>query len=419
MDLEPGARPPPVRGLPRMVKAEMDETGAFLKDMLKRGWIEPSLAPYGAPFFFVPKPNGRGLRAVCDFRAVNNITKKVLPSLPLFENIVTQLERAKNFSGLDLTSQFNQIRVEPDDVPITSFRTCQGLHNWKVTPMGMAGSVGTAMNCIQQVLQHVISLPGEKLPENPRTKAPLPDQEAFPDTGVWKQYKYYLSLGSYTCLFVDDILCFSRTEEEHVRHLRQVCATLQQHHWYLNFEKIEVCQPEITYLSKRVGRVGIRPTADRAQAMMGWPEPKNTTEFKSFLGLLGFLRRYIADMAQIAAPLDKFKLLKKETPWYWDKEQQLAFDKLKRRCALTPVLAIPSQDAEIVLRCDASREAMGVALYHQDDKGFLQPIEFKSKAFNEAQKRLAAHDREGLALLYALNVFQTFCINAQVRGANR
>jgi len=119
----------------------------------------------------------------------------------------------------------------------------------------------------------------------------------------------------------------------------------------------------------------------------------------------------------VAAPLDK--LLKKETPWYWDKEQQLAFDNLKRRCALTPVLAIPSQDAEIVLRCDASREAMGVALYHQDDKGFLQPIEFKSKAFNEAQKRLAAHDREGLALLYALNVFQTFCINAQVRGANR
>ena len=240
-DLEPGARPPPVRGLPRMSKAEMDETGAFLKDMLKRGWIEPSLVPYGAPFFFVPKPNGRGLRAVCDFRAINNITKKVLPSLPLFENIVTQLEGAKFFSGLDLTSQFYQIRVEPDDVPKTSFRTCQGLYNWKVTPMGMTGSVGTAMNCMQQVLQHVISLPGEELPGNPRTKAPLPDQENFPDTGVWKQHKYHSSLGSYTCLFVDDILCFSRTEEDHVRHLRQVCATLEQHHLYLNFDKIEIC----------------------------------------------------------------------------------------------------------------------------------------------------------------------------------
>ena len=320
----------------------------------------------------------------------------MLPSLPLFENIVTQLEGAKFFSGLDLTSQFYQIRVEPDDVPKTSFRTCQGLYNWKVTPMGMTGSVGTAMNCMQQVLQHVISLLGEELPGNPRTKAPLPDQENFPDTGVWKQHKYHSSLGSYTCLFVDDILCFSRTEEDHVRHLRQVCATLEQHHLYLNFDKIEICQPEITYLGNRVGRFGIRPTADRAQAILGWPEPENTTELKSFLGLLGFLRRYIADMAQIAAPLNK--LLKKETPWYWDEEQQLAFDKLKRRCASTPVLAIPSQDAELVLRCDASREAMVVALYHRDNKGFLQPIEFKSKAFNEAQKRLVAHDREGYCM---------------------
>jgi hypothetical protein len=110
---------------------------------------------------------------------------------------------------------------------------------------------------MQQVLQHVISLPGEDLPENPRTKAPLPDQPYFEEAGAWQQHKYHTSLGSYTCLFVDDILCFSRTEEDHVRHLRQVCATLEQHHLYLNFDKIEICQPEITYLGNRVGRYGI------------------------------------------------------------------------------------------------------------------------------------------------------------------
>ena len=181
---------------------------------------------------------------------------------------------------------------------------------------------------MQQVLQHVISLPGEDLPENPRTKAPLPDQPYFEEAGAWQQHKYHTSLGSYTCLFVDDILCFSRTEEDHVRHLRQVCATLEQHHLYLNFDKIEICQPEITYLGNRVRRYGIRPTADRAQAILGWPEPENTTELKSFLGLLGVLRRYIADMAQIAAPLNR--LLKKETAWDWGDEQQKAFDKLKR-----------------------------------------------------------------------------------------
>ena len=158
-----------------MSKSEMDETRKFLTDMLARGWVEPGLGQYSAPFFFVPKPNGRGLRAVCDYRAINSITRKVLPSLPLFENIITQLEGAQYFSGLDLTSQFYQIRVAPEDIQKTAFRTCYGLYNWTVTPMGMTGSVGTAMNCMQQVLQHVITLEGETLPDNPRSKAPIPD----------------------------------------------------------------------------------------------------------------------------------------------------------------------------------------------------------------------------------------------------
>jgi len=125
--------------------------------------LEKSLGEYGAPFFFVPKPNGRGLRAVCDYRAINSITRKVLPSLPLFENIISQLEGAQYFSGLDLTSQFYQIRVEQRDVQKTAFRSCYGLYNWTVTPMGMTVSVGTAMNCMQQVLQHVVTTDGEEL----------------------------------------------------------------------------------------------------------------------------------------------------------------------------------------------------------------------------------------------------------------
>ena len=153
MDLETGARYPPVRRLPWMSKAEMDETQAFLTDMLKRGWIEPSTVPYGAPFFSPARK-----------------------------------------------------------------RRCQI--------------------------------------RNPRTNAPLPDQPNF-GGAAWQHHKYDTSLGLYTFLFVDDILCFPRTEGDHVRHLRQVCATLKQHHLYLNFDKIEICQPEITYLGNRVGRYGI------------------------------------------------------------------------------------------------------------------------------------------------------------------
>jgi hypothetical protein len=183
VELEPGARAPPVRGLPRMSKAKMDETRNFLTSMLSKGWVMSSLGNYGAPVFFVPKPSGRGLRAVCDYWAINSITKKVLPSLPLFENIVTQLDGERFFSRLDLASQFYQIRVEPEDIEKTSFRTCFGLYNWTVCPMGMTGSTGSAMNAMQQVLQHVISLPGEVLPDNPRSKPPLPHQPGYPVDG--------------------------------------------------------------------------------------------------------------------------------------------------------------------------------------------------------------------------------------------
>ena len=212
-------------------------------------------------------------------------------------------------------------------------------------------------------------------------------------------------------MFVDDILIYSKTFEDHVRKLRQLCLTLRQHRMYLNPDKCNLCQVEVEYLGNMIGREGIRPTTEKTETLETWPSPQNVTELKSFLGLLGFCRRYIADLAQISAPLNV--LLKKGAPWQWGADQQKAFDKLKRRISSTPVLAIPSGSAELVLRCDASREAMGVALYQQDSQGYLQPVEFKSKGFAEAQKRLAAHDREGLALFFALKSFRHFLLGRE------
>ena len=187
--------------------------------------------------------------------------------------------------------------------------------------------------------------------------------------------------------------------------------TLRQHRMFLNPDKCNICRVEVEYLGNLIGRAGVRPTAEKTQALEKWPTPQSVTELKSFLGLLGFLRRYIADLAQISAPLNI--LLKKGVEWQWGAAQQRAFDKLKRRCSSTPVLAVPSGQAELVLRCDASREAMGVALYQKDTDGYLQPVEFKSKGFADSQKRLAAHDREGLALLYALKSFRHFLLGRE------
>jgi hypothetical protein len=154
---------PPVRGLPRLSPLELEETKVWVADMLKKGLISPSMGPYVSIFFFVTKPNG-GLRGVCDFRGVNLITKKILPTLPLFENVVSQLEGANFFSGLDLTSMSYQLRIREEDIEKTVFRTAIGNYAYVVTPMGSTGSVGSTVLMMQSALSHVISLPGETLP---------------------------------------------------------------------------------------------------------------------------------------------------------------------------------------------------------------------------------------------------------------
>jgi hypothetical protein len=233
----------------------------------------------------------------------------------MVEIFLTQMEGAQFFSGLDLTSFFYQIRVEPEDVPLTAIRTIYGMYQFKVCPMGMTGSVGTAMANMESILSHVISLPGETLPANPRVVPPLPEQTGFTADESWKLLQYHSALGSYCCVFIDDILIHSRTEEEHLRHLRQVCATLVQHKLYLNLEKCEIMKPQITYLGNIIGRYGTMPTKGRTQAVRLWPTPMDVSDVRAFLGLCGFVRRWIPDFADLAAPLNL--LLKKGEPWRW------------------------------------------------------------------------------------------------------
>ncbi len=161
-------------GLPRLSPLELEETKVWVADMLKKGLIRSSMGPYVNVFFFVTKPNG-GLRGVCDFRGVNLITKKILPTLPLFENVVSQLEGTPNFfSGLDLTSMFYHRLIREEDIEKTVFRTSIGNYAYVVTPMGTTGSVGSTTLMIQSALSHVISLPDETLPSNDRPLPPFP-----------------------------------------------------------------------------------------------------------------------------------------------------------------------------------------------------------------------------------------------------
>ena len=136
-------------------------------------------------------------------------------------------------------------------------------------------------------------------------------------------------------------LVYSKSEEEHVRHIRQICETLVQHRLYLNIDKCQFFKPEVCYLGQIIGRWGTRPTDDRAQAIQDWPELTNVGEVRSFLGLCGFVRRWIQDFAQIAAPLHA--LLKKGQSWSWGTAEQEAFEELKIRCSAHPVQYVTAE----------------------------------------------------------------------------
>jgi hypothetical protein len=247
--------------------------------------------------------------------------------------VVSQLEGANFFSGLDLTNMFYQLRIREEDIEKTSFRTAIGNYAYVVTTMGTTGSVGSTTLMIQSVLSHVI----------------------------------------------------------YIRHLRQLCKTFEHHKLFLNPKKYHFASCEVEYLGNAIGRYGVCPRADRTEALRNWSRSENVSELCSFLGLIGFLRLYIRDFTQIAVSLNA--LLRKGASWQWGDAEEYAFEKLKSRCTDVPVLDIPRRDGRLVLRTDASRYAMGCILYQEDEDGFLQPIEFKSNSFAPAQQRLADHDR--------------------------
>ena len=190
-----------------------------------------------------------------------------------------------------------------------------------------------------------------------------------------------------------------------------LCKTFEQHKPFLNPKKCHFASCEVEYLDNSIGRYGVRPRAARTETLRNWSKPKNVSEIRSFLGLIGFLRRYIRDFAQIPVSLNV--LLKKGAPWQWGAAEEYVFEKFKSCCTDVFVLTIPRRDGKLVLRTDASRFAMGCALYQEDEDGFLQTIEFKSKSFAPVQQKLASHDRECLALLYALTSFRHFLIGKE------
>jgi hypothetical protein len=259
----PGATPVN-RPIYRLSPSELDELRRTLDDLLAKGFIRPSTSPWGAPVLFAPKKDG-GLRFCIDYRGLNKQTVKNAYPLPRADDRIDQLNGAKFFSKIDLRSGYWQIPIDAEDVTKTAFRTRYGHFEWLVLPFGLTNAPAAFMDLMHKVFRDLL------------------------DQGV--------------VIFLDDILIYSKSADEHERLLREVFTRLRNHKLYAKESKCELWRTEVTFLGHVINQHGVSMEASKVEAITSWPRPNDPSDIRSFLGLAGFYRRFVRSFSRLAAPL--------------------------------------------------------------------------------------------------------------------
>ncbi|XP_070040665.1 uncharacterized protein [Nicotiana tomentosiformis] len=324
IDLLPGTQPisvPPYR----MAPGKLKELKEQLKDLLEKGYIRPSTSPWGAPVLFVRKKDG-SLRMCIDYRQLNKVTIKNKYPLPRIDDLFDQLQGARCFSKIDLRSGYHQVRVREKDIPKTAFRTRYGHFEFLVMSFGLTNAPAVFMDLMNSLFRPFLDL--------------------------------------FVIVFIDDILVYSRSEDEHADHLRAVLQTLRDRKLYAKFSKCEFWLKSVAFLGHIVSDEGIKVDTQKIEAVKYWPRPTTPTEVRSFLGLAGYYRRFVEGFSSLSAPLTK--LTQKETKFQWTEACERSFQELKNRLTSAPVLTLPEGKANVV--ADAlSRRSMG-SLAHVEPK---------------------------------------------------
>ena len=336
-----------------MAPAELKELKDQLKDLLDKGFISPSASPWGAPVLFVRKKDD-SLRMCIDYRQLNKETIKNKYPFSRINDLFDQLQGAKCFSKIDLRSGYHQIRVREKDVPKTAFRTRYGHFEFLVMSFGLTNAPAVFMD-----LMNSIFMP-------------------------------YLDL--FVIVFIDDILVYSRSKDEHENHLRAVLQVLRDRELYAKFSKCEFWLDFVAFLGHIVSDAGIAVDTQKIEAVKTWPRPMTPTEVRSFLGLAGYYRRFVEGFSSLSAPLTK--LTQKAAKFQWTEACEHSFQELKDRLTSTPVLALPEGSEGYAVYCDASGFGLGYVLMQHG-----KVIAYASRQLRKHEKNYLTHDLELAAVV--------------------
>lgn len=365
IELLPGTKPP-ARAPYRMTQPELVELRKQLREMLESGIIRPAKSPYGAPVLFQKKSDG-SLRMCCDYRALNKITVKNKYPIPLIADCFDRLSRAQYFSKIDLRSGYWQVRIKDGDEAKTTVVTRYGAYEFLVMPFGLTNAPATFCTLMNQVLHGF--------------------------------------LDEFVVVYLDDIVVFSETLEEHLTHLRKVLDRLREHELYAKPSKCSFAQETIHFLGHIIERGRIRMDPKKVQAIEEWQPPKDVHEIRSFLGLTNYYRRFVKRYSEIARPLTD--LTKKAEEWKWSSERQVAFERLKMAMTTRPVLSLPDLQKPFEVETDASDFAIGGVLTQEG-----HPVAFESRKLKDAERNYPAHEKELLAVVHCLRLWRHYLLGA-------
>ncbi|KAL0187602.1 hypothetical protein M9458_014701, partial [Cirrhinus mrigala] len=374
IDLLPGSVPPKGRIFP-LSHPESEAMKAYIEEELAKGFIRPSTSPASAGFFFVKKKDG-GLRPCIDYRGLNEITVKFRYPLPLVPAALEQLRSARYFTKLDLRNAYNLIRIREGDEWKTAFSTTTGHYEYSVMPFGLVNS--------PSIFQAFIN-------------------DTFRDM-----------LNRWVIIYIDDILIFSDTMDQHVQHVRAVLQRLIDNQLYAKMEKCEFHQTVTSFLGCIISAEGVAMDERKVNAVLEWPQPTTVKELQRFLGFANFYRHFIRNFSTVAAPLTTM-LRKGRQHLSWSPTATEAFRKLKARFTSAPILRHPDPELEFTVEVDASNTGIGAILSQRHgNPPKLFPCAFFSRKLSPAEQNYDVGNRELLAMKAAFEEWRHWLEGAKL-----
>ncbi len=367
--------PKPVRQsvyrVPEKLLSVMKQESHTMKQL---GVIEPSSSEWSSPIVLVPKKDGT-LRFCLDFRKLNSVSKFDPYPMPRVDELVERLGRANYLSTLDLCKGYWQVPLNPACKEFTAFRTPYGHFQFRVLPFGLHGAAATFQRMMDQVLR---------------------------------------GTEDYAAAYLDNIIIFSQSWEEHLEHLKEVLTRIKAAGLTIRPDKCALAKPETQYLGFVLGHGVIRPQVGKVEAIKAAGRPETKKQVRAFLGLVGWYRKFIPNFSARAITLTNLTKKTQPNKLVWTEDCEKAFNDLKGALCQEPVLQSPDFEKMFTVQTDASLHGIGAVLL-QEEQGQLEPVVYISRKLLPREVNYSTVEKECLAVKWALDSLRYYLLGRKFR----